>query len=61
MKKNLRFNKLKNKQKTLCKHKDKFFSKEKHKFNKNLLNLKGSVSKNKKDYKNKQRKRLNKW
>ena len=61
MKKSLRSNKLKNKQKTRCKIKEKFFNKEKCKFNRNLLNLKEHVNKNKKGYKNKQRRRLNKW
>ena len=61
MKKSLRSNKLKNKQKIHYKLKDKFFNKEKCKFNRNLLNLKELVNKNKRDYKNKQKRRLNKW
>jgi len=44
MKKSLRSNKQKNKQKTHYKHKDKFINKEKFKFNRNSQNFKKHVN-----------------
>lgn len=60
IKKNLKFNKQKNKQKMHYNYKDKFINKEKFKFNINFLNSKNCVNKNNKNYKNKQRKKHNK-